>query len=1257
MNKDSSGEFEKYNFSFFFDESIVPQGVIGAVILPDKSIGFNLIQSNKAFKSVSQLTDDPRDLSAREAFEFLEGFSCQPLLQYYKSENSHEVQFIYSAGEIVYKLSFKKAGDKIILFVLQNITDLQEARSELNEKKRQLKESQEIAHLGYWIENHASHKHFWSDQIYKILNELPENIKPSFSNYLNFVYDDDQKRVKEAFNAAINNKTGYDITHRLRLKNGTIKYISQRCYTNYDFNDNPVQSVGIIQDITSSEILKEELKKNEAIFRSVFEFAPIAIILVSREFKPVFCNSQFCELVGYSMVDIFNQDLKSVTYPDDYENNRHQYNRLFKGEIKSFSISKRYQHKDGTLLWAKVIVSALKNDAGIPEMAIAMAQDITAEKKATEALIKSEYRYRTLIDNANDGIGLFDYNFDPIIYNSALHEMLGYTREEYLKLDHNNLELFHPDDIPNVQIAIAKLRNNERARIDNRLRNKDGSFSYFSISYIPVTHEEKPAILIFRRDITQQKKAELQNEEYRLFLETIMDNLPVSLFAKTTPDFRYLYWNNTMERTTGISADIAIGKTDFELYPLKQLAQQYFDEDEKLLKFRNKLESEYEFINSLGEPKQFRTIKTLHLSDIGNPIILGISMDITKLKEAEKQVQQSTQMLKEAQKIASLGYWEYDVKKDLFFDNLENRQILGIEKLPYFINRQQFLELLHDTDQELLQQAFDKCIADKTPGEEIIRLHALKESKYVSIKYRAVEDHQGNVEKLRGTCLDISKIRKSELALRESEKRLKTAEHIAKVGYYDYDYSTGETNFSDEIWKVLELTPHSIKIGFSELVNRVFEEDKLKVLSQFDEAKNRAQAFEIEFRIVTHLNSTKYIRVIGTFVNNIDGNLTRSIGTFQDVTDFIQNETILKKVADQLSEIQNIAKIGFIEYQRNEKTIKISDTLYDILELNKESKLLFLEDYDKLIHPDDRETIIKTIKKAINQNYPYNIRYRLKLTSGKVRFVNEIYSVKTNKPEHITRIIQDITSHKEQEFTLNKISEVQKSTLVGTYEYNIDSRTYYFDKMLLNLLNLPESSAVLTADDFYSLIHIDDRYSVSKLVDESVKVRENFTLTYRLATTTGKVVFIQNFSNFFTNVKGENIMYGMIRDITDYRIMFIELEERKLLFENIAENSLIGIVIYDTTKRIYANKKWAELIGVNAENLNKELRIRQIYYPETIKLIFSLFRNWKNFGLKEYSNKLTFKPLNAPEFTAEINIKEIMIQGNAVFLIVALPCN
>lgn len=1219
-----------------------------------------LIEENAAFENIFKLHSSVANEDVESLFSQFNNFQRVFFTDVLMRELDFEKSFNISLNDYYYRISIKKISSKQLLLTMDDESEERQRKTERALKRKQLQETHKMANLGYWIEQSDSSENYWSNEIYGILNVDCDTVPVGFDSFLQFVHPDDRDELSKAFQEAKKSKSGYELSHRLLLNDGTEKHVNQRCFSHYNSNGDLTHSIGIIQDVSNAIKTETRLRLSEERFRSVFQNAPIAVVLVSDKIQPILFNMQFCHMTGYALSEIQQMGFQDITHKDDLAKNIDLYRQLFSSEISNFTLIKRYIRKDKKLIWVKETVSAIHENGADPETAIVMVQDITAEKKATAELIHSEYKYRTLIENANDGIGLFDEEFKPIIYNTSLYQVLGFDIEEYLKIDHSKYELFHPQDKASAKQAFEDVKLGNRSKIEKRLRHQDGSYRYFSISYIPVVHDDKPAALIFRRDISKRKAAEEQNEEYRLFLETLMDNLPVSLFAKTTPDFRYLYWNKTMERLSGISAEDVVGQTDFELQQLRKDAKKYFEEDKKLMRNKQRLESEYDFTNARGEFKRFRTIKTLHEPSVGNPMVLGISMDVTQLREAETMIEQSSQMLREAQKIAKLGYWEYDVAKDLFFDNIENRQILGIQKLSYFLSLDQFAQLVLIKDQDVFRTDMQACIEQQQNGESIIRVKIGDDIKYLSLNFKANVDEEGHVIKVRGTSIDITRLKVSEMALKESEYKLKQAEHIAKVGYWNYDYLKSETQFSDEVWHILELKKNNNPINFADFFHNIHPDDKAAVNLIYIKSKSTNQPFDFDFRIISSQNLTKHIKAKGTFVINKFRKAVRSIGTFQDITQLKEKEIELEHSTSHLVEVQKLSKTGYIELQYDTQKAVFSDTIWDILEeLN--GSISSIEEFNQLIDPADKARVEKTVEDTLKAGSSHNIQYRLLLKSGKIKYVNEICNVGQHKNpirKYATRVIQDISLIKRKDIALEQsllnLKEVTRSGVLGTWEYNVDEDLYYISAELQAMLNLKHHDKAFRFAQMIALLHPDDRYSVKKMLVDCFRKKENYTLTYRIVDDNNNIIkHIHDNGRFVKNEKGQWQLYGLLKDITDEYQTKIELSESNDLLRTIVENSLFATVVLSENKHLYINDKWANLVGVKREDAVDKATISDVFEIETENQILELFSNWDKFNLKDYSNKRHFKPKLAPEFVAEVYVKEVFIRNVRSFLILA----
>jgi PAS domain S-box-containing protein len=114
-------------------------------------------------------------------------------------------------------------------------------------------------------------------------------------------------------------------------------------------------------------------------------------------------NQAICDIVGYTASELVKLDFQTVTHPDDLEDDLTLLKQLLGGEIQTYNLDKRYFHKNGQLIWAKLTVSLVRDDDQQPLYFISQIQDITAQKKASDELSLAnqemeEFSYRLTHD-------------------------------------------------------------------------------------------------------------------------------------------------------------------------------------------------------------------------------------------------------------------------------------------------------------------------------------------------------------------------------------------------------------------------------------------------------------------------------------------------------------------------------------------------------------------------------------------------------------------------------------------------------------------------------------------------------------------------------------------------------------------------------------------------------------------------------------------------------------------------------------------
>ena len=148
--------------------------------------------------------------------------------------------------------------------IFSDITVRKSASESLILSEERLKEAQRIACIGNWELNLTDKKLVWSDEIYRIFEIDSNNFGATYESFLEAIHPDDREAVKSAYAASLSKKTPYEMTHRLLMADGRVKYVLERCETSFDAAGQPLRSVGTIQDVTREKLAEEEKNRLES---------------------------------------------------------------------------------------------------------------------------------------------------------------------------------------------------------------------------------------------------------------------------------------------------------------------------------------------------------------------------------------------------------------------------------------------------------------------------------------------------------------------------------------------------------------------------------------------------------------------------------------------------------------------------------------------------------------------------------------------------------------------------------------------------------------------------------------------------------------------------------------------------------------------------------------------------------------------------------------------------------------------------------
>jgi len=213
-------------------------------------------------------------------------------------------------------------------------------------------------------------------------------------HFKDLVHSEDCDRVQA--NVASVMQGQHVAPYELRCKTYSGKVLNVEVSTRPIFEGGRIVALqGISRDITERAKRLDALRENEARFRAFFERAAVGVAQVDgKSGRILLINQRLCDIVGYTMEEMQQLSLQSITHPDDLKTEMEKTDLLLTGQIREFSIDQRYLKKDGEPVWVNVAVSPMGKSGEDSVSHVAIVQDISERKK-----MEDEIRMLATIDS------------------------------------------------------------------------------------------------------------------------------------------------------------------------------------------------------------------------------------------------------------------------------------------------------------------------------------------------------------------------------------------------------------------------------------------------------------------------------------------------------------------------------------------------------------------------------------------------------------------------------------------------------------------------------------------------------------------------------------------------------------------------------------------------------------------------------------------------------------------------------------------
>ncbi|UAB83764.1 PAS domain S-box protein [Zunongwangia sp. SCSIO 43204] len=480
----------------------------------------------------------------------------------------------------------------------------------------------------------------------------------------------------------------YRIECRFHKKDGTIIWVQSFTSLLRNEDGTPKLIITQVEDITARRALEAESYKNASQFKSAFDYSPNGMALVSLNGQWINVNRNLSKMIGYTNDELLQMSFMDVTYSEDLDKDLSLLNKLLAGEIDTYSMEKRYIHKEGYLLWGLLTVSLLKDESGKPIYFISQINDITAAKEAQENINKGFRELQNLME-ATTQVSIIESDLNGVIkkFNRGAENFFGYKAKDVI--DKEKVFILHDqEEIKQREIELSEKYGREIKGFDVFTTGpKVKDYESLEWTYIRKNGERFPVQLVVTAiknaqneitgyvgvatDISQLKaiQEELKQSEQRwqFALEGSGDGI-WDWFIDTNTQFlskrakEMLGFDESDELSDVEEWDQRIHPNDRE--KSEKALEDYFNGNVSVYHIEKRIkckDGEYKWILDRGKVTDWTEDK--------KPLrMIGTQSDITDRKIAERKIKQNEARFRSLYELSPIGIGLIDVENGTFVE-------------------------------------------------------------------------------------------------------------------------------------------------------------------------------------------------------------------------------------------------------------------------------------------------------------------------------------------------------------------------------------------------------------------------------------------------------------------------------------------------------------------------------------------------------------------------------------------------------------
>ncbi len=950
---------------------------------------------------------------------------------------------------------------------------------------------------------------------------------------MDFVHPDDRGKVLDYHLKGLAGENPPPMTYRIVNRDGNV-FWAEVDGVLIEWGGKP-SGLLFYKDVTDRMEAQEALRESEEKYRLVVENADEGII-ISQATHMRFVNPKVVKDLGYTEEELKSRPFIDLIHPDDREMVMRHHLDGISGKKVDPTISYRIFDRNGTLKWIEVTGVAItwENEPCV----LLFVKDISDRKKTEEVLRESEEKYRLVVENANEGIGI---NQDGIVafVNPRLCEITGYTREELIGKPFTYV--VHPDERETAQSRFRQMTEGKNIELPYpyRLVDKEGNIKWIEVNSVSVSWQGKPAVLIFVDDVTQRKSQEDKLRESESRYRELVENTSDLVYAMDG-EGNFELVNRTIEREYGYSASDLVGKGFKDIVKpdsYESIAQVF----KKQLKGIDVGAFEFDLYDKNGNTRTVESRERLVWEGKRVAEVHGIARDVTERKRAEAALRESEEKYRLVVENASEGIVVVQ-GTTMQYINPKIAEWTGFTREE--LASRPFLDFIPPDDHELVIKQHLSVLEGKGQLPFITHRVLNREGNFLWIEVSGVlVEWQGSPATLL-FVKDVTERKRIEEALRESEEKyrlvVENADEVITIAVGDH------LKFANR--KALEISGYTGKEASTiPVIEMIHPDDRQMVLEykrRRDGGEKEPQSFTM--RLIKKDGQTIWLQ------NSVvpvlwEGNLA-ALNVATDVTKQKRIEDALREseenyrlVVENADEVIIVSVDGYLQLF-NRRTVELFGYPEDDL---------LSRPVIEFFHPDDRAFVLDYRKQREEGEQQHQFfTARMVTRDGRTVWMQcSVVPFLWRGKRAALVIANDVTDRKRIEDALRESEEKYRLVVENANEIIVityDGFVKFANKGVMTLFGVPPEA--LFGKHLKDLVIKRDRERLGEEYRKLTSGEEALPFyRYRMRDAKGDIRFIE-VNGIPLTWEGQSCVLSFVSDITD-KVHAEEEIKRRLRYE------------------------------------------------------------------------------------------------------------